>query len=301
MQACRFKLARWAVVLGGVTLSGAAMRCSPPPGPPPSAQPGPCRPVSGLAGLMRPGGAVVLLGEVHGTEQSPAFVGDVLCAAARERIPVALGLEIQPAEQARIDRYLDSRGGAEDRARLLAGPFWRPSLLDGRTSEAMLRLIERARALRAAGSAVRILAFAPDLPEPGARDRAMAGIVAAAARERPGDLLVAVAGNVHTRLTRGTSFDSTFVPMGYHLARDLAGRRLVSLRMSHDGGGAWTCRPAEDDENKIVCGPNPLGPQPGAAAWSVSLDAEPGGPVSGHYGVGAITPSPPVTPPAASD
>jgi len=300
MQACRSKLARWAVVLGGVTLSGAAMRCSP-SGALAPALPAPCRPVSGLAGLLRPEGTILLLGEMHGTEQSPAFVADVLCAAARERIAVTLGLEIPPAEQPGMDRYLASGGGAEDRAVLVQGPFWRPALLDGRSSQAVLELVERARALRAAGAAVRILVFAPNLPAPSARDRAMAEILAAAARERPGDLLVAVAGNVHTQLTRGTSFDSTFTPMGYHLARDLARRRIVSLRMAHDGGSAWTCLSAEDDPDRMVCGPHTFGPQPGAAAWSVSLAAAPDGSISGHYGIGAMTASPPVTPPGASD
>lgn len=55
-------------------------------------------------------GRVTLFGEMHGTQQSPAFVANVLCQAAARRIRTTLGVEL-PVESAPItDRYIHSNG-----------------------------------------------------------------------------------------------------------------------------------------------------------------------------------------------
>ena len=91
------------------------------------------RHVAGLDALIK-SGAILWFGEIHGSEESPRFVGDVACRAAAAG-HVQVGLEIAGDEQARIDRYLRSAGSPADRAALLDGPFWHQH--DGRSSTGM--------------------------------------------------------------------------------------------------------------------------------------------------------------------
>jgi hypothetical protein len=253
-----------------------------------------CQPVSGLSALLKRGN-IMLFGEMHGTQEIPAFIADVVCITARRRIPVTLGLEIPFEEQAAIDRFLDSGGGAAAEARLTEGGFWRPKLQDGRPSIAMLRLIGQARALRASGHKVRIVAYDS---KPGTisqeRDRVMARNLATVAGREPRSLLVVLSGNVHNRLTRGVSWNSEYEPMGYLLTKSISSLRIISLNVSHEGGEAWGCRSPSPDSEEVTCAPYSYRLQVGASAWSVELNAAPGAPFSGTYGVGRISASPPV-------
>ena len=51
----------------------------------------PCPPIEGLEPLLAPG-KILLLGELHGTEESPAFALDVACHAANTGLEVIVGL-----------------------------------------------------------------------------------------------------------------------------------------------------------------------------------------------------------------
>jgi hypothetical protein len=178
---------------------------------------------------------------------------------------------------------------------LTVGAFWRPERLDGRSSIAMLHLIERVRALRASGYKGRIVAYDS---KPGTHaqesDRVMAQNLAAAAGREPGNLLVVLSGNLHNRLTRGVSWNQEYEPMGYLLTQSSSSSRVISLDMSHEGGEAWGCRSPTPDSDEVICAPYSYRPQVGAAAWSVKLTAAPNAPFNGSYGVGRITASPPV-------
>ncbi|MBS1121986.1 MAG: hypothetical protein H6Q90_4214 [Deltaproteobacteria bacterium] len=142
-------------------------------------------------------GAIVWFGEMHGTEQSPRFVGDVVQHTAHTW-SVQLGLEIPRDVQPQLDRYFASDGGVTARAALLDGAFWRWH--DGRSSDAMLGFIERVRALRADGSVIDVVAF--DIPSDDAtsdargRDLAMAEWLIRA-------VMVVLSGDVQILRTRG--------------------------------------------------------------------------------------------------
>lgn len=253
-----------------------------------------CRAVSGLSVLLKRGN-ILLFGELHGTREAPAFIADVICMAARKRIPVTLGLEIPLDEQTSIDRFLDSSGGAAAEARLTEGAFWRPKRQDGRSSIAMLNLIEQVRALRASGYKVRIIAYDSKPGTPGQeRDRVMAQNLAAVAGREPRNFLVVLSGNVHNRLTRGVSWNREYEPLGYLLTKSSGSSRIISLNMSHEGGEAWGCRSPSPDSDEVSCAPYSYRPQAEATAWSLKLTGAGGNPFSGTYGVGRITASPPV-------
>ncbi len=76
----------------------------------------------GLAPLLKPG-HVVLLGEMHGTNESPQFLSDALCVALQNGHSVTVGLELPFSETERADVFLESSGDAEAEQRLLKGNF----------------------------------------------------------------------------------------------------------------------------------------------------------------------------------
>ena len=57
---------------------------------------------------------VLLVGEVHGTSETPARVAELAAAMASEERPLIVGVEIWRTEQERIDRFIASAGTAED-------------------------------------------------------------------------------------------------------------------------------------------------------------------------------------------
>ena len=258
------------------------------------AKPRTCRSVSELSALLKRGN-ILLFGELHGTQQAPAFIADVVCRAAKKRIPVTLGLEIPFEEQAAIDRFLDSKGDVAAVTQLTEGTFWNPAFPDGRSSLAMLQLVEQVRALRAAGAKLRIVTFTGNASlRSQERDRAMAETLASIVKREPKGLLVVLSGNIHNRLTRGTSFNRAYEPMGYLLTKSISNSRVISLDMSHEGGDAWGCRTPSPDSDQVICAAYSFKPVVGAKEWSLTLTDSPDAAFSGTFGVGRITASPPV-------
>jgi hypothetical protein len=249
---------------------------------------GPCNRVEGADALLAPG-KVVLLGEQHGTEESPAFVLDLVCLAAAAELPVRLGIEISDSEQSRVDLFLDSAGNAANRALLLEGSPWQAQTQYGVTSDAMARLLDGARKLRQAGSTVDVVLFNRSGAGGGqARDRRMAEYLAAVAGESTEAAVIVLTGNIHSRVTRGTRFSAGYEPMGYLLSQAVPPERIVALDVAHEGGTAWVCVAGEDG-----CGPQRLRAR-GPDGNGVTLNDSPEG--TGHHGwyhVGAITASPP--------
>jgi len=125
-------------------------------------------------------GQVLLLGEMHGTEQAPKFADAMVCLALARGESVVLGLEQSSMEQERIDTYLASDGSEAARQALFVGSsFWNSRFRDGRSSLAKLELIELSRHRMADGAdlSVEALDFGPtdtDLVEADfRRDRVM--------------------------------------------------------------------------------------------------------------------------------
>lgn len=216
----------------------------------PSAQSKPpeCPAVPGLDPLLVSGN-VLLLGEMHGNEQSPRFTAAVTCHGLRKGLPVTVGLELPRGQEPAGVAYLASEGTAKDREALLATDHWTRSYQDGRSSQAMLGLIEELRRLSRAGLPVRIRWFDIDAPDP-ERDRRMAERTAEAVAERPGDLFVVLAGNYHTRQVKGAPWSKDFSPMGFHLTQLAPKARVISLDSSYTGGEVWACMQTDTAPNE---------------------------------------------------
>jgi erythromycin esterase-like protein len=193
------------------------------------------------------GHRVLLVGEIHGTVEVPMLVADLADALAADE-QLVVGLELPRDEQKRIDAFLDSAGTSDDQVALLAGKFWTRDYQDGRSSAAMLELLERLRQLRLR-TKVEVLALdqvGAAVADGDARDRAMAERLSAALEAEPEARALVLAGNFHTRLQKGAPWDESHEFLGYRLSSF----EPYAVEIMGVAGSAWTCTGAETDSCK---------------------------------------------------
>jgi hypothetical protein len=249
--------------------------------------PASCTAVPGALPLLaEPERRAFIFGELHGTAEIPAMFADLVCQASAQG-RVIVGLEMPESSQPALDAWLISDGGAAARASLLADSFWR--FTDGRASQAMLALLERLRALKAAGRSIGLLAFVPTVGDAATQtpyEQAMAGNWRRALENAPASRLFVLVGSIHSRTARYRDFE----PAAMHLPR--AGSLTFGPLVV--GGSAYNCQPDG-------CGPHPNGsipdpmpprgliPTPASARATMAYDYvySPGLP---------FTPSPPASP-----
>lgn len=186
---------------------------------------------------------LLIFGELHGTAETPALVGAHACALLHAGKKVLLALEIPDDEQARIDAFMASSSSPADVQELLAGAHWQRAAeqQDGRSSAAMLRLIQLARQLAGKDNSVRVLAFdhwGGDM----SRDAMMARNIAAARKRLPGYSTLALAGNLHAMTSRSTPFDPNHEPMAYQL-KSQAAQKPLTIDVVPTSGQSWFCAP----------------------------------------------------------
>lgn len=183
---------------------------------------------------------ILIVGELHGTQEFPRLVADIAAAAAVVG-DVVVALELSADAQSRVDRYMESAGTAEDRLALLSHPAWQTK--DGRTSAAVVDLIETCRRWRHQNGSMTVALVDAGRDEwAGAqegfavrRDELMAERLLAVSAKGS---VVALLGNVHARL------DGDFavpMPTGYQPVGALVKKRraVVSFLGAHSGGTAW--------------------------------------------------------------
>jgi len=199
-----------------------------------------CDSIPGAGEALQPG-TVVLLGEIHGTDQGPSTLERLVCTALDQGLDITVGLEIPIVEQERVSAYLSSKGTDDDRAELISGNFWQRDYQDGRASRAMRNLIVNLRdfATNTKGDLQVVLIDNPGASE--GRDHFMASRLSSAISESPEALVVSLTGNIHSQLDRGNHFDADYKPMGYKLVGMNPKSRIISLDMEHSGGSAWVC------------------------------------------------------------
>lgn len=289
---CAKRRPHW-LVLGALGCLAGAAQAAAPPGP---ADPVDCPPVHGVGTLFEDAG-LILVGEQHGTVESPAFVAALACAASRGGRPVTVALELAGSEEGRFAAFLESDGAEAARAALLAGAPWQAagSGQYGATSRAMLGLLDSLRRYRAGGRRIDVALFNRAGGGSQDRDRRMAEALGRVAADPESGLIVALTGNIHSRLSPGTPWDPDFEPMGYLMARAAPDLRVVSLDVAHAGGTAWLCTPEGCGERRLGARGEPSGER-----FTVSRrgEVQPGG-HHGQYWVGTIEASPPAVSPAA--
>ena len=249
----------------------------------------PCNPISGWEqALADEQVRWIVIGEMHGTSETPAIFADAVCLTAQTR-PVVVAIEQPATEQGAIDAYLASDGGAAARRAFLASPMWHAPMKDGRSSEAGFRLFETLRQMKAAGRIAAVVAFQTARFEAGRfaqepTERAMAELIVAGTP--PGATVLVLTGNLHARLTP-TPWGSGYVPMAGHLPP----AATLTLDARGEGGEAWVCQgPPGPDQ----CRGRPMGTGPSPQPRGLVLEPAQDGAYSGllHLGV-ATTASPP--------
>jgi len=203
-----------------------------------------CPPLPRGAGELIEPGSFVLVGEVHGTVEAPAFVGTLACAAAVRAGPRGLlvGIEMSHSDQPALDAFIALESAAEARRELLRATHFTDAFRDGRDSRAVVALLEELRRWHRAGLKITTIAFdvsTEDGAAGAARETAMAERIAAAAERYPGATVLVYTGNLHSRTAQGVPWDPELLPMGTRLRRRFP--HLRSVDFASAGGSAWVC------------------------------------------------------------
>jgi hypothetical protein len=237
-------------------------------------------PIEGLEPLIAPGHTLVL-GEMHGTREVPAFAASVVCQAAQNG-PVVLGLEVMDEPQ--FETFLKSDGSAQAKQALLSSKFWNVEFQDGRKSVAVFELIDRVRVMKQQGLKVELLLFDADSDD--ARDSLMAKNVTERHSKNETASFVLVMGNMHARKTKGSPWAPTD---GFRPLTSLLAWPLVSLNSAHDDGSAWVCYSGKAEE----CGPKLMSASESLGKRAVKIAPSKEGAFDGIFDVGSFTASPP--------
>ncbi|HEX7848590.1 MAG TPA: hypothetical protein VF485_02545 [Sphingomonas sp.] len=203
----------------------------------------------------RPETRWIIVGELHGTNETPDAFTNLVCLAAESRGAVTVAIEYPIDMQSVLDAWLDSDGGEAARAALLAGPFWRSPQQDGRTSIAFLHMLDRLRLMHRAGTVRSVRGF--DMPSDGSdeRDRnaAMADRLTKIADTAPGLTMVLV-GDYHAIVRELPSPRGPVRPAAFLLP---AGKR-ISVDVVGAGGSMWNCQ--MQGCHRYDFAPRPAGP-----------------------------------------
>ncbi len=201
---------------------------------------GDCEKIEGLEALKSK--RFVVFGELHGTAESPKFVGEVVCANSKyDRTVLALEwpIDLSPAVRA----YLASKDEASAYQSLLANSYWRTRMPDGKSSEAMLSLVRRIHFLRSRNHDIEVVLFDEPTENEGRsssleREQRMADRLKTVLDDKSRNARIYVlTGNLHSRLTKGVAWNKEFESLAYRL-RD---EKPLSFNLAHSGGTAWIC------------------------------------------------------------
>ncbi len=257
----------------------------------------------------------LVLGELHGTAESPQLVGDLACGLARSGKRILVGIEFDafrnPALQeawklpdAEFEKQLPTIGWAGRN--------------DGVASRAMFNLVVRLHALKTRGASIDIVAFNGPrneaqqarfaaLARQGPHEAAQAENVADAAAASPHDIVLVLVGDFHARKRTVGEGADRFDPMALRLSRS---GPVLSLRLRYAGGTAWNCQLKPGLQlrsgdpitaNAITCGEYPVSAttdlrrQPFVQLGAFPGSAEDNG-FDGFFWVGPIHASVPAVP-----
>jgi hypothetical protein len=185
----------------------------------------------------------VFIGEWHGSNETPAAFHDLVCDALAQGKHVTVALERPTSEQAALDNILTAKDLPAAQKSLLQLDGWK-EVLDGRGSEAMLRLLVSLRELHKLQPDLKVIAFdAPysGPPAAGPRDEAMGHALLSLRPAKPNDLVLILTGNLHALQAskRGYTLAAMYLPP----------KEILSLEVTDRGGESWS------DNTTGGCGP----------------------------------------------
>ena len=245
-----------------------------------------CSPVPGADQIWsKPSVHWVFIGELHGSNETPAAFRDLVCDAIAQGKHVTVALERPTSEQAALDNILTAKDLSAAQKSLLQLPRWKEGM-DGLASEAMLRLVVSLRELRRFQPDLRVVAF--DAPytgtAPGARDESLGHALLSLRPAKTNDLVLILTGNLHAMQASKRGYDLA--------AMYLPPKEILSLEVTDRGGESWS------DYAQGGCGPwkGGVGDKGAKKPYGIFLDPglAPFGKVDGVLSLGVpLTPSAP--------
>jgi hypothetical protein len=228
----------------------------------------------------------LFVGELHGSNEAPAAFFDLVCDALRHGRRVTVALERPVSEQTALQGLLSRPDLAAATALLLNQPGWKEGM-DGRASEAMLRLLISLRGIRQRFPELTVVPFdvSPTAESPGARDEAMGHALLSLGKSRPSAFILVLTGNFHAMLAPLLHYDFA--------AMYLPSSEVMSLEVTDRGGQTWSTVDG-------ACGPHPggVGDLKSGKSYGIYLNPKlaPFGKVDGVLAIGApLTLSPPAS------
>ena len=208
-----------------------------------------CAPIPGAEALWtHPGLRFVLVGEMHGTKETPAIFADLVCSARTTKRTVIAALEFR--DQHAVDASLGTEPRQARMKALLSTEEWKGS--DGRASQAMLALLERLRSLEAEGVLSRVIAFSASGHSGAQDEQAMASALLTKSASDLDALIIVLTGNLHA--AKKPLLEAVpYPPMGAFLPP----AQTISLLVTDLGGEAW-------NRQNGTCGPHRLASSGGA-------------------------------------
>lgn len=183
---------------------------------------------------------IVLIGEIHGTQEMPRLFGNLVTVAVREKNQrIGVGFENPIQLQPLIDDAVINNTKIDSfRQQLIANPIWQ-QLNYGTSSEAMLDLI--CDMLRLAQSQkLSLFFFDTHFNNPkNDRDEKMAQFIGQRARARNYDVTYILTGDVHANKAPQDPWGMKIIPMGHWLVEQ--GFAVHSYDMRYGDGESWDC------------------------------------------------------------
>ncbi len=210
---------------------------------------------------------LILLGEIHGTNEMPAYAGKIIEALALNQ-KVLVGIEYPIDIQSQIDVFMKTGDTSQLRETFF---FQEPDYHSGRGSQAMLRLLDSLRSY----SNVEVFCFDIPLSYKGkTRDTDMAVNILAKLQSENYPQAVLYSGNIHSRLTIGTPWNPTTQNMGAEILRLSNNHYNIdntdNLVFRANEGSSWSCM--QDDTGQFKCTTQVWQPSNTAYATAVNLD-----------------------------
>jgi len=205
---------------------------------------------------------VITLGEMHGTNEGPQLALLLVKLLEQKGHTILLGVEMPRALQSPLNVFLQTG----DISSLEVEPFFQRPFQDGRSSRAMVALLDGVRSF----DNVTVHCFDPnDSASDQDRDEKMALNVTSAMKAGGFDYAVVLAGNIHTRVSKGNPIlGDEYRSMAYELHHGKGAiyseNEILSIRLFNELGEAWTCQ-------KRDCKAHPVAP--GKTNYSQALTA----------------------------
>ena len=204
-----------------------------------------CPDIAGVDEILSADGTdIIVIGEIHGMTAPPEFVTALTCKSLKAGLSTTLSLELSD-DEGRVEDYLSSDGSSQAKESLFKDPLWTTGFTDGRSSEAMLSLIDRARVWKSQDLDFQVSGFASGEfdyslyttrnESAAAWEKHLANGVLGAASGR--DKTIVLVGNIHASRGRLTYGELDYDLMAEHLPTD----KSLTFNVVTTRGTSWNC------------------------------------------------------------